>query len=123
VSGALSIERPPQRFRTCPRFGDARDTRQQKNGRLILLPISPAEVQYTLEALMIQTVEAVIDTTGHVRLLGKVRVDAPCRALVTVLEEPAAMSEETALLAEPALAEDWSRPEEDSAWSHLQPAK
>jgi hypothetical protein len=38
-----------------------------------------------------------------------------------VLEEPAAMSEETALLAEPALAEDWSRPEEDAAWSHLQP--
>jgi hypothetical protein len=31
------------------------------------------------------------------------------------------MSEETALLAEPALAEDWSRPEEDAAWSHLQP--
>jgi hypothetical protein len=37
-----------------------------------------------------------------------------------VLEEPAAMSEETALLAEPALAEDWSRPEGDAAWSHLQ---
>ena len=67
------------------------------------------------------TVEAVIDTTGHVRLLGKVHVDAPCRALVTVLEEPAAMSEETALLAEPALAEDWSRPEADAVWSHLQP--
>jgi len=27
---------------------------------------------------------------------------------------------ETALLSEPALAEDWSRPEEDEAWSHLQ---
>jgi hypothetical protein len=67
------------------------------------------------------TVKAVIDTTGHVRLLGKVRVDAPCRALVTVLEEPAAMSEETALLAEPALAEDWSRPEGNASSSHLQP--
>ena len=67
------------------------------------------------------TVEAVIDTTGHVRLFDKVRVDAPCRALVTVLEEPAAMSEETALFAEAAPAEDWSRPEQDAAWSHLQP--
>jgi hypothetical protein len=27
---------------------------------------------------------------------------------------------ETTLLGEPALAEDWSRPEENEAWSHLQ---
>ena len=72
---------------------------------------------------MIQTVEAVIDADGHVRLLGEVRVDAPRRALVTVLEEPATIAGEAALLAELALAADWSRPEEDAAWSHLQPAK
>jgi hypothetical protein len=72
---------------------------------------------------MIQTVEAGIDADGHVRLLGEVRVDAPRRALVTVLEEPAAIPGEAALLAEAALAADWSRPEEDAAWSHLQPAK
>lgn len=72
---------------------------------------------------MIQTVEAVIDATGQVRLLGEVRVDAPRRALVTVLEEPAAVPGEVTLLAEAALAADWSRPEEDAAWSHLQPAK
>ena len=42
--------------------------------------------------------------------------------LVTVLEEPAAVPGE-ALLAESALATDRSRPEEDSAWSYLQPAK
>ena len=70
---------------------------------------------------MIQTVEAVIDASGHVRLLGKVRVDAPMRALLTVLEEPAIEPGESALLAEPALAADWLRPEEDAAWSHLQP--
>jgi hypothetical protein len=70
-----------------------------------------------------QTVEAVIDAGGHVRLLGEVRVDAPRRALVTVLEEPATIPGEAALLAEAALAADWSRPEEDAAWSHLQPAK
>jgi hypothetical protein len=51
-------------------------------------------------------------------------VDAPRRALVTVLDEPAALlAAETALLDEPALAADWSRPEEDAAWSHPQPAK
>lgn len=27
---------------------------------------------------------------------------------------------ETVLLSEPALAEDWNRPEEDKAWAHLQ---
>jgi hypothetical protein len=75
------------------------------------------------EVRMIQTVEAVVDASGHVRLLGEVRVDAPRRALVMVLDEPAALPAETALLAEPALAADWSRPEEDAAWSHLQPAK
>ncbi len=72
---------------------------------------------------MIQTVEAVVDETGRVRLLGEVHVIAPCRALVTVLEEPAAIPGETAMLAEPALASDWSRPEEDAAWSYLQPEK
>lgn len=70
---------------------------------------------------MIQTVEAVIDEDGRVRLLGEVRIDAPRRALVTVLDEPAAAPGEAALLAEAALAADWSRPEEDAAWSHLQP--
>jgi len=30
---------------------------------------------------------------------------------------------ETALLSEPALADDWNRPEEDVAWSHLRPAQ
>jgi hypothetical protein len=72
---------------------------------------------------MIQTVEAVVDETGRIRLLGELRVDAPRRALVIVLEEPAVILSEAALLAEPALAADWSRPEEDAAWSHLQPAK
>ena len=72
---------------------------------------------------MIQTVEAVIDANGHIRLLGEVRVDSPRRALVTVLEEPANVAGEAALLAEPALTADWSRPEEDAAWSYLQSAK
>ena len=72
---------------------------------------------------MIQTVEAVVDANGQVRLLGEIQVDAPRRALVTILEEPAAVPGEAAMLAEDALAADWSRPEEDEAWSHLQQAK
>jgi hypothetical protein len=72
---------------------------------------------------MIQTVEAVVDAAGRVRLLGEVHIDGPRRALVTVLEEPAAVPGEAALLAEAALAEDWCRPEEDAAWLHLQPEK
>jgi hypothetical protein len=71
---------------------------------------------------MIQTVEAVVDREGRVRLLGPVRVDGVKRALVTILDEAPEMPSEAALLAEPALA-DWSRPEEDAAWSYLQPGK
>ena len=70
---------------------------------------------------MIETVEAMIDAEGRVHLLSPVRVDGPRRALVTVLDEPAVVPGETALLAEPVLAEDWSRPEEDAAWQYLQP--
>ena len=68
---------------------------------------------------MIQTVEAVVEADGHVRLLGEVHVTGPRRALVTVLEELAAVPGEAAMLAEAALAVDWSQPEEDAAWSHL----
>lgn len=71
---------------------------------------------------MIQTVEAVVDACGRVRLLGGVCISGPRRALVTVLDEPAAVPGETVLLAEAALA-DWLRPEEDAAWSHRQPGK
>jgi len=64
---------------------------------------------------MIRTVEAVIDPSGNVRLLADVHLSGPRRALDDGLQ-----SEETALMSERALA-DWSRPEEDAAWSHLQP--
>ena len=69
---------------------------------------------------MIRTVEAVVDPNGNVRLLENVELPGPRRALVTILDD-APRSEETALLSEQTLA-DWSRPEEDAAWSHLQPA-
>ena len=51
---------------------------------------------------MIQTVEAVVDVGGRVRLLGEVHVSGPHRALVTVLDEPAVVAGEPALPAEAA---------------------
>jgi hypothetical protein len=65
----------------------------------------------------------VVDGQGRVLLLGPVRVEGLRRALVTVLDEPAEVPGKAALLAEAALAADWNRPEEDAAWSHLQPGK
>lgn len=70
---------------------------------------------------MIRTIEAVIDEHGSVLLQEAVALTAPRRALVTILEEEPYF-DEAALLSEDALAEDWNRPEEDAAWSHLQPA-
>ena len=70
---------------------------------------------------MIQTIEAVIDEQGKVHLLQNIKLPQVRRALVTILEEkPTVAVSETALLSEAALAEDWMKPEEDEAWSHLQ---
>lgn len=73
---------------------------------------------------MIQTLEAVIDEHGVVRLLEDIHLPSARRALVTVLEDEAVgHPAETAILGEAALAEDWNRPEEDQAWAHLQQAR
>ena len=69
---------------------------------------------------MIQTIEAIVDERGEVRLLEPLHLDRSHRALVTILADEPADAHETALLSEASLAEDWNRPEEDAAWSHLQ---
>ena len=69
-----------------------------------------------------RTVEAIIQPSGEVRLVEPVHVLSPRRALVTILEEEPQVHD-SALLSEPALAEDWNRPEEDAAWAYLQPGK
>lgn len=72
---------------------------------------------------MVQTVEAILELDGSVRLLEPVCTTTPRRALVMILQEsPEALPSETAILSEPALA-DWNRTEEDVAWSHLPSAK
>ena len=69
-----------------------------------------------------RTVEAIIEPSGEVRLVEPVHVLSPRRALVTILEESPSVHD-SALLSEAALAEDWSRPEEEDAWAYLQPDK
>ncbi len=73
---------------------------------------------------MPKTVEAFVDENGQIQLLESVPLRTSQRVLVTVLEEKAEEKpsvSETALLSEEALATDWTREEEDEAWSHLQP--
>ena len=73
---------------------------------------------------MIRKIEAVVDEQGTVRLKEAVRLAVPRRAVVTIFDEDRGSKiDEAALLSEPALAQDWNRPEEDAAWSYLQPAR
>ena len=69
-----------------------------------------------------KTVEAVIEPNGEVHLIEPMQLSSPRRALVTILEEAPSVND-SALLSEAALAEDWNRAEEDEAWAYLQPAK
>jgi hypothetical protein len=63
---------------------------------------------------MIQTVEAVIDKNGIVRLLQPVHVTTAHRALVTILEEaPGGNADEARQAAAPASVEGWSTPCDD----------
>jgi hypothetical protein len=69
---------------------------------------------------MLQTIEVEIDATGHIHPLEPLSKLPVGRALLTLLNPPV---DEALQLAEPALAEDWLKPEEDAAWAHLQSAK
>jgi len=66
---------------------------------------------------MLKSIEATIDADGKIHLRESIRLPHACRAIVTIIEGPDIA--ETALLSEASLGEDWSRPEEDEAWSHL----
>jgi hypothetical protein len=73
---------------------------------------------------MHRTLEAIVDEHGTIRLLETIHLPAGRRVLVTILEEERLIPvDEVTLLSEAALAEDWERPEEEAAWSHLQPAR
>ena len=89
-------------------------------GGVCVLAREPAEGYVSR---MIQTLEAIVNERGAVRLLEPVHLDRSHRALVTILADEPAETHETALLSEASLAEDWDRPGEDAAWAHLQQAQ
>lgn len=76
---------------------------------------------------MPKTVEAIVDEDGAIQLPDSISLKRDQRVLVTILEDSDDEStsettiSETASLSEAALAEDWTRDEEDEAWTHLQP--
>jgi hypothetical protein len=70
---------------------------------------------------MLKSIKAIVEENGEVHLQEPVSLPHACRAIVTIIEEPDIS--ETALLSEKSLAKDWNRPEEDEAWSHLQPGR
>jgi hypothetical protein len=67
---------------------------------------------------MLKTVKGEIDELGRIRSEEGIDFEPGTKVLITILGEVP----ETASLSEPSLATDWSRPEEDAAWSHLNPA-
>lgn len=69
---------------------------------------------------MLQTIEAVTDQNGKLRILDSIKLPKLRRVIITILNEE--LSEEItnlALLSESSLAKDWEKLEEDEAWSHL----
>ena len=70
---------------------------------------------------MLKSIKAIVEENGEVHLQEPVSLPHACRAIVTIIEEPDIS--ETALLSVKSLAKDWNRPEEDEAWSHLQPGR
>jgi hypothetical protein len=67
---------------------------------------------------MLQTVEAIIDRHGNVKLSEPIALNGMKRALVTILEDEGSANE-AAILAESSLADGWSGAKEDEAWNHL----
>lgn len=68
---------------------------------------------------MLQSIEAITDQNGMLRLLESIQLPKRRRVIITILEEEADEQANLALLSEPVLAQDWALPEEDEAWSHL----
>lgn len=69
---------------------------------------------------MLQTYRGIIDQDGKLKFLEQVQLPRSRQVIITILDdEPTDDLINLALLSESALAEDWERPEEDKAWSHL----
>ena len=71
---------------------------------------------------MLQTYKATVDNKGNLQLPENLVLPSGSQVLITILDKPSQQqpANEEALLSESALAEDWSKPEEDEAWESLQ---
>lgn len=69
---------------------------------------------------MLRTIEVEIDDAGQIHPLESVGRIPAGRGLLTLLS---ASPNDVHRFSEDALAESWLRPEEDEAWTHLQPAR
>ncbi len=67
---------------------------------------------------MLRTLEAVIDSHGHVCWGEQIQLKTPQRVLITLLDVPV---DETLIMAESSLAKEWLNTDEEAAWAHLQP--
>lgn len=68
---------------------------------------------------MLQSIEAVVDQNGVLRILEPITLPRFRRVIITILEDESEELANLAELSEIALAKDWERSEEESAWSHL----
>jgi len=68
---------------------------------------------------MLQSIEAVVDQNGVLRILESITLPRFRRVIITILEDESEDLWNLAELSEVALAKDWERPEEEKAWLHL----
>jgi hypothetical protein len=82
------------------------------------------EIEQEGEWTVLKTYEAVLEPDGHLRFMEDIAtpIFESCRVLVTFTSPSQSLDAALCdvVLSEAALAEDWSRSEEDAAWVHLQ---
>ncbi|MGI8925408.1 MAG: hypothetical protein ACR2HN_02030 [Tepidiformaceae bacterium] len=73
---------------------------------------------------MMRVLKGEVDDDGRIRVLESVRLECGTTVVVTIDDgDDDLMAADLVILSAPALAKDWSNPEEDDAWSHLQLAQ
>ena len=68
---------------------------------------------------MLQSIEAVVDHNGALRILEPITLPRFRRVIITILEDESEDHAYLAEMSEIALAADWERSEEEEAWLHL----
>ena len=92
-------------------------TTKTKRPAILLRDGKPEAVVIEIESYL-----GLLEQLGETEQLAEIERMIKQRVLLASPENSPVTSE-TALLSEQALAEDWNKPEEEEAWSHLQPAR